>query len=291
MANLDHIMPQPVVAPIFWGDVWVANPAATAALTQLLSDLVTGPYMNGLAQYGVQRGTVAAPITIPDSNPTPNPLIYYDTSNHEQDDITPKLIGWINAGLVPPPPSPTDINQFYFIFPPPGTTGDGKTGTTFQTYRNSGDVIGNGWQGYHNMGDTNPAPPPTYYWAIVKTNDVTPPLDGTPSRAQSFAKGLSHIVSHELVEQLADRNNSFEEIGDPCQYNGDFTYRGWSVQQYVSDWDKSASNASGCINGDNPVSLKRFLSAVGFDYTQNGVRQFGASTISLDYIAVTMQSQ
>lgn len=274
MANIDHIMPKPVVVPIFWGHDYVVNSDTASRLQQMISDLVTGPFMNGLAQYGVQRGSVLAPAVIDDTNPPPT-ITYYDTSNNLKDEITKKLINWIHAGLVPAPPSPSDINQLYIILPPPETT--------FQTYNSSGDPTGLGIQGYHNVGNTNPSPPPTYYWAIVKTNF------GPPSPALPFVNGVALTIGHELVEQLVDRNGRFEEVGDPC-INNQVSYRGWSVQQYHSDWDTSPANPSGCINGDNPVSLERFLTAIGFDYHHRGLKALGTATINLDYIAAKMQS-
>lgn len=269
MANINHIMPKPVVVAIFWGHDYVVNPTTVTNLKQMLSDLVTGPFMNGLVQYGVQRGTLLAPIVIDDTQP-PATIVYTDTQNHLRDDITKKLISWIDAGRVPPPPSPSDSNQLYLIFPPPGTTP--------QMYNGASDPIGNGAQGWHNEGVTNPAPPPTLYWAIVKTNDAG---DVT---TLDFVNNVAFVACHELVEQCVDRNGTFEEIGDPC-VNTAVRYRGWKVQQYHSDWD------NGCINGDSPISLKRFLKAIGFDYPHKGLRSLGTSTINLDYIAFTMQSR
>lgn len=268
MANISHIMPKPLAVPIFWGHDYVANPTTANNLRQMLSDLVTGPFTNGLAQYGVQRGSMTAPIIIDDRNP-PSTITYTDSNNQLKDEITKQLIKWINAGTVPPPPSPTDINQLYLIIPPPETTP--------QLFNSASDPIGNGVQGFHNEGRTNPDPPPTYYWAIVKTNDV-----GDPATL-AFVNGIAVKIGHEFVEQCADRNGSFEEIGDPCN-NTLVTYRGWTVQQYQSDWD------NGCINGDKPISLKRFLIAIGFDVQHKGLRSLGTSTINIDFIASTMQS-
>src|ERR1700732_4605435 len=112
MTNISHIMPKPLVVPILWGHDYVANQTTVSNLTQMLSDLVTGPFMNGLAQYGVRRGSMTAPIIIDDNNP-PATVIYRDGNNQLKDEITKQLIKWINAGTVPPPPSPTDINQLY----------------------------------------------------------------------------------------------------------------------------------------------------------------------------------
>jgi hypothetical protein len=98
--------------------------------------------------------------------------------------------------------------------------------------------------------------------------------------------GISHNltaagVCHELVEQCVDRDGSYEEIGDPCNCQNAFTYRGWGIQKYWSEWGNR------CINGDNPVSLKQFLKAIGFDFQHNGLKSLGTSTLNLDYIALT----
>lgn len=279
MANISHIMPKPLVVPIFWGHDYVANPTTANNLQQMLSDLVTGPFVNGLAQYGVQRCSLVAPSFIDDSSP-PKTITYKDTNNKLVDEITGKLIGWINLKLVPPPPSASDNNQLYYIFPPPETTP--------QTYNGASDPIGNGVQGWHNEGNTNPAPPPSYYWAIVKTNDRGPVSD-----SQNFVNNLAQITCHELVEQLVDRNGSFEEIGDPCQCRG-ATYRGRSVQPYWSEWGNVTSGNAWdqhCVSGDSPISLKQFLSAIGFDFNTKGLRTLGTSVINIDYIALTMQSK
>jgi hypothetical protein len=192
--------------------------------------------MNGLAQYGVRRGSVANPVIIDDTNP-PSTIVYTDAQNQFVDQITQKLISWINAKLVPAPTSNSDINTVYLIIPP--------SETTPENYNGAGDPIGNGIQGWHNEGVTNPGPPPTYYWAIVKTNDCGPPSGGI-----TFVNNFAQKIAHELVEQLADRTGSFEELGDPCNNDGD-TYRGWQVQKYWSDWD------NGCISGYLPPPMPR----------------------------------
>jgi hypothetical protein len=77
MTNLDHIMPKPVVVPILWGHDYVVNSTTASTLQKLLTDLVTGPFTNGMAQYGVQRGSVLAPIVIDDLSP-PATITYKD---------------------------------------------------------------------------------------------------------------------------------------------------------------------------------------------------------------------
>lgn len=277
MKNIDHIMPKPTVVPIFWGHDYLSNPNTATSLQRLIVDLAAGPFMNGLAQYGVQRGSATEPILIDDPNP-PKTITYVDSNQQLKDEITKKLLSWIKQGLVPPPSTPNDLNRLYLILPPPETT--------FQTFNpnDSTDTIGNGIQGWHNSGKTDPGPPPTLFWAIVKTNDV-----GPPSAAAAFVNGVAIKICHELVEQFVDRNGTFEEIGDPCNSTS-VTYRGFNVQQYHSDWDTSPSNKCGCINGDSPVSLKRFLTAINFDFKGKGLSALGTPILNIDFIARTMQT-
>ena len=210
MPNSSHTMPNPTIIPILWGHDYVANPATAKLVEQLVSDLVTGPFVNGCVQYGVRRGRVTTPVIIDDTNP-PKAVVYRNQQNQLQDDITKKLISWIQAGKVPPLPPPPGIDQFYLIIPP--------SETTPQTYNNATDPIGNGIQGWHNEGVTNPSSSVPYYWAIVKTNDC-----GNPNTGQTFVNNFAQKVAHELVEQLVDRNGTFKELGDPCNNVGD-TYR------------------------------------------------------------------
>jgi hypothetical protein len=194
----------------------------------MISDLVTDSYMNGLAQYGVRRGRMETPIIIDDLNP-PQTIVYTDSNNNLVDEITHKIIEWNNAGLVPPPPG-NNLNQMYLITPPSETTPEMWNGPK--------DPIGKGVQGWHNKGSSNPAPPPTYYWGIVKTNDC-----GLPSAGLTFVNNFAAKVAHELAEQFVDRIGAIVEVGDNCLNNVEY-YRGWTIQQHWSALD------NGCISSD-----------------------------------------
>jgi hypothetical protein len=278
MINADHVMAVPRVVPILWGQVYADNPTAVKIISDLLSDLVTGPFMNGMAQYGVRRGTVQAPIVIKDRNPPKN-IVYFDVNNRLQDDITKQLNVWIAAGLVPAPPSPNDTNQLYLIIPSPSSA--------FQTFNGApsatspGDPTGLGVQGYHNEGVTNPGSPPTIYWAIVQTNFVNSWSNGPISSKNFVSLGVAPTIAHELAEQFVDRNGTYQEIGDKCN-NNSVEYRGWSIQQYLSVWD-----GNGCINGDSPVSVRAFMKAIGRDPSK-GLRALDAAKINLSFIATSM---
>jgi hypothetical protein len=298
MRNIDNIMPKPHVVPIFWGHEYAANPIAAGNLQKMISDIVTGPFMNGLAQYGVQRGSVAAPIIIDDKDP-PATIAYKDAKGVLVDAITKRLKKWIDDAIVPAPPTADDLNQFYIIIP--------SLRTQFLVFNGDGDPTGNGVQGFHAEDNILPTPPPHFYWAIIKTGDA---LDGVfkgdlanaekkdgaldfVGGASGFPNGgqfgLAKKVCHEFAEQCADRNGTFAEIGDNTTKNKcndtELVYRGWVVQKYLSAMDGT------CINGDDPISLKKFLGALGFDFQHKGLRSLGTPAINTEVLAVMMQNQ
>src|ERR1700728_4602685 len=125
--------------------------------------------MNGMAQYGVRRGRVAKPVIIDDTNPPPT-VVYYDKNNQLQDDITKKLIAWIEAGLVPPRPPAPGNDQLYVIIPP--------SEMVPETYNGSGDPIRNGVQAWHNEGVTSPPYSPKHPAAMslrIHIRHICPP--------------------------------------------------------------------------------------------------------------------
>src|ERR1051326_7796397 len=72
-----HIMPNPRIVLILWGNYYATNPSVVTSATQLIADLVTSRFMNGLAQYGVGSGSVAGQsivINIPPPTPEPTNL-------------------------------------------------------------------------------------------------------------------------------------------------------------------------------------------------------------------------
>jgi hypothetical protein len=153
------------------------------------------------------------------------------------------------------------------------------TEATLFIFLNDGDPIGNGVQGFHNTGQSKTPGPQTLYWGFVKTGDCGDPA--TPG----FVNCVSQKVCHELVEQCANIDGSWGEVGDhPCS-DSTLTYRGLTVHPYYSDW------ANGCQPGDAPVSIRSFLNSIGFDIQDNGLRALNTKVINIAFIATTMQSQ
>jgi len=78
-----------------------------------------------------------------------------------------KVFQHTSQRTVPLLPSPSDINQLYLIIPPRETIPENYSGASY--------TLGAGDQGCHNEGVTDPLSPPSYYWAIAKTNGVDDP--------------------------------------------------------------------------------------------------------------------
>ena len=269
------LIPHPQIVLVLWDHYYVTNPLAVSNSTKLITDLVAGRFMNGLTQYGVHRGTLINTIVIDtnSNNPAPTSWDVSDGNDSKQ------VLAWIDNGTLMPKPQRTSQglppNVLYFIFMPVatqltfGTNPDGTSNTNVC-----------GWHSSGILGDSDNTP---VFWALVRT-------DRAPRTSeQAFVSSFAFCVSHELAEALTDAQSPFGfaasngcEIADICELNP-FPYKGWSIEQYWSNWDAS------CINGDQPVSLTKFLKAISFDPV-NGLRglpmlaQYG-NTISLDYIA------
>ncbi|WP_433355485.1 hypothetical protein ACQP25_16860 [Microtetraspora malaysiensis] len=253
------------VVPIFWGDYYVKiSPQVVTYGVELINDLVGGPFLNGLAQYGVGRGSVTAPVIVSDANPPPQ---LADWQGRD------RLKKWLKYKKVTPEPAVNENHLLYFIFPPPsvdlGTPGGYHEGADY--YAKFG--------GFPNI---------DLYWAILSTT-----IASTYPTPYDFVNYIAPTVAHEIVEIVTDRDLSSGykvtidckdcEIADLC---GDsdahpfYTYRNWitSIPQYYSNWD------NGCIRGDQPVSVRRFLKAINAD-PRRGLRALHAPTINIDYIA------
>jgi hypothetical protein len=229
------------------------------------------------AQYGVGRGSVAGPTTVINI-PPPAP----DPTNLTRDDIGNQLGNWIRAGIVPAP-SFDEINLLYVILLPTGSTITERPG------------VG----GYHTYTwfDNDPfVDAANLFWAAILTNSAR------QTSATTFVNDLAYIISHELCEAFTDRDQEgFQadegcEIGDICEsrdptctsgattVNYNVGGRTWNVEQYWSNWDNK------CINGDQPVSVKRFLQAIGVNGS-TGLRQLGSNVVNVNFVAFRMLSK
>ena len=73
-ANNKHVIRHPRVVLIFWDHYYAINSDVIATTVQMLDDIISGPFMNGLAQYGVSRGTMLGSHIIDITHPNSDPL-------------------------------------------------------------------------------------------------------------------------------------------------------------------------------------------------------------------------
>jgi hypothetical protein len=261
-------MKTPRVVAVFWGHFYVLNPDIVSAGRQLLIDLITGPFMNGLAQYGVGEGSFLGPIVV-DTGPT-NP----EPGSANEIAVQDQLMNWLRSGVVSPSPATNEENLLYFIFPPPTTTltlPDGKGGILTSP---------KDFCGYHTHTRFNTSSTrDDLFIGISATNGAN------RTSGKQFMLSISFCVSHECAEAFTNPGGEGFissvngcEIGDVCEQNAFFNYRTWTVEQYWSNWDK------GCIRGDEPVSVRKFLGAIGFPLT-NGLRSLHSPVINVQFIA------
>ena len=252
-----RIIRHPRVVVIAWGHYYVVNPDVVTAGVRLLTDLVGGGYLTGLAQYGVAHGTVVGSVTIDTDSANPAPATI------DRGPLRDQLVEWLSKGRVNPAPATNEDSLLYFVFPDPSTTL--ALGTT------------TGFCGYHYSGKFN---------GSSDHDDLFFAAIGTGGRAETgadFMQQISYCVSHELAEALTDRDGDgfFDgacEISDICETKGNYTYRNtWTVEQYWSNWHKT------CIHGESGVSLRRFVQAV--NASPSSLRSLGMADISIESIA------
>jgi hypothetical protein len=247
---------QPQIVLVLWDHFYISTPQAVTQAQLLISDLVGGPFMNGIAQYGISRGSLLNTIVL-DTNTHAAPASWDSTGNSDGNQIK----AWLNDGTLTPQSTPTTL---YFLFLPTTmqlTNGKNKDGTP------NTNVCG-----WHSS-DGN------LFWGLVRTDGAD------QTTANSFVNSFAFCVSHELVEAFTDCDGNTGyyssngcEIGDICETKAFFAYRGWTVEQYWSNWD------SACIHGDQPVSVRKFVKGAGFSPIA-GLRDLHFSRIGLDTIA------
>jgi hypothetical protein len=222
-----HVVQNPRVVIIYWDSSFATNPEAISSLNQLVSDLLIGSFMEGLAQYEVNLGSVVGSVVIDNAR-------YPIPAKINSDGFTSQLTKWLDDGAVVPKPSSNERNLVYLIVPPIATTVTDGTGAC--GYHGSGQ--------YHTSGDDN------LIWAAVFAY---------PSSSSS-ANNVAFCVSHELAEALSnpDQQGFFSdnvsgqscEIADICESSGPgccttFPYLGWSVESYWSQSERTCHAPSG----------------------------------------------
>ena len=234
---------------VFWGSAWnlpSTDPSA-AVIIASVQQILKGPYLSGLRQYGVKRARFGGSLVVT----SPAPPASFDDGN-----VQDVIWALIDDGHFPEPDDPGGRN-IYCTFMPPGTTyGPG------------------GARGAHSVGTDFDLPADVdHAWvAWIGTNT----LDMTLS-----------TFTHELVETCTDPEldawkiqglpAAEDEIGDVCNLL-DGPLNGLNVESYWSAFDNvcliptawsvrrtlagagKKLNGQGLLSLQNPIpSLNQFL--------------------------------
>lgn len=192
---------------IFWGSAWndaSVSPSAVSILGDV-QNVLSGPFMSGLRQYGVRRCHFGGSIVVTDPAPP---------ATYEDDDVEDMIWALIDDNKFPDPDDPGGRN-LYMVFMPPGTAYSGP---------GSRDIIGK-----HLVASDYdfPADIDNAWVGFV----LTSPDLGTLTRA----------FFHELAEMCTDPEGDAwgvagnQEIGDVCNaspqpLNGVTVEPYWSVE-------------------------------------------------------------
>jgi hypothetical protein len=251
--NEKAIIPNVRVMVVCWGKFYDDHPDALDSAYALCKDLVTGPYLNGATQYGVGRGSMVGSARIVDTAPP---------ATLSPDEARSRIVGFVRD-TIPDKPAINEQALLYVLFTPPATKPTIASGNDdFCGYHDSAK--------FHDESAHN-----DLFYAVIRTDK------GDTSSGTALIQSVSGCVSHEIAEAVTSRDGRgyFKgscEIGDLCEQTGTHDYRGWQVEQYWSQWDRT------CINGEAPVSVRRFLQAIGAGLN---LRALNAPVINIEYIA------
>jgi len=241
---------------IFWGTQWAGNPNPLATqVTNAVRNLLAGPYMSFLAQYGVRRGSLWGTLFFTSSDP-PQSFSYANVGSF--------IINQLDQDQLPEPDS--DWPLFYCVIMPSNVSFQGDPrletvplppGTLSKVVGANSSII---WNDY-DLGDVD-NDPAHYAWVGS---------DGTVDY-------ITTVLSHELVEACTDPNGGNGivqvnppcaggacQIGDPCTGICDFV-RGVKVQSYWSQlgpWTGNGFSPNGACLVPKLYSVRRALAGAG----------------------------
>lgn len=232
------IIPHVSLHLIFWGSAWPAPPTGPTAneVINAAREIVKGPYMTGLLQYGVKPGTLHGSSFEP-SDP-PNPLT--------KDAWHTKIWDLVDGGNVPPQGS-GGLNLYMLVLPP---------GITFDDDPSEGGAHGAPLK-YHFPFSIN-----TVFAGFVLNqgtlDDVTANLSHEIVEACTDTEGSNTFANDGWT--IDGRSHPHNEIADVCQNMKNYV-NGVNVQGYWSNVDHV------CII-PRAFSLKTFMLAKGLDPTK-----------------------
>jgi hypothetical protein len=217
---------------IFWGSDWnlpSTSPTVNEVVTAV-QNVLAGPFMSGLVQYGIDRSPFRGAIIV--TSPPPAFL----PNNFDEGDVEDIVNKLINNGTFPEPDEPGGRN-IYFVMMPPNTKFKGD----------DGDI---GAHSHFSSG--SPIDVDTAWCVWVGHNDI-----------DTMTKAFGHELAETCTDPEGDgwtvdgQPDGLNEIGDIC--NSRFnTLNGITLEAY---W----SRVDGACLLPGAYSLKRFMRSKGFD--------------------------
>jgi Protein of unknown function (DUF3892) len=199
---------------IFWGQEWAStsSPVPMGTVVGDVQSIATGPYLDGLEQYGVSGAYVDRIIELTDEDP-PNPFNYHDGED--------RVSSLIDDNVVPEPDE-ENVTAIYVVLLPHTVAGVPL-------------ALPAGLRGEH----TRLLKPDLGHLALNSIPVAWIGNNGTPD-------WITETFSHELVETLTDpdgsgwqveprSSTSWNEIADVCQ--SAYRLNGVSVSSYWSNGD------------------------------------------------------
>jgi hypothetical protein len=236
---------------IFWGSLWnqPSTSPSTGDIINAVQNLLAGPFLSGLRQYGIDRSPFRGAIVVTSPEPPALPNTFSDAGG----DIEDLVNALINDGHFPEPDEDGGRN-IYCVVMPPNTKYNGPDGVIgAHSHFSSGSII-----------DVDNA---CYAWI------------GNAALAT-----MTKAFGHELGETCTDPEGdgwtideappTQNEIGDICNLNFG-TVNGVTVEPYWSIFDKA------CILPTS-FSVRRALASAGKKLNGKGLLSLQSSIPSLN---------
>lgn len=215
-AHQKHIITGPNIVLVLWDDFFVNTAGASDQARQFAQDLVTGPFMNGLVQYGINRGSVVATVSLSSTTFKPSKSTW-DTGGSDDGD---QLVSWLKNNQITTHPSVNETKLLYVIYLPRTlglTNGKNQDGTP------NTNVCG--WHGHRKFNSASTAD--DLFWCVLRTDGAD------TSSAQTLVGSVAFCASHEITEAMTNRDSQGWhgddengcEAGDLCEQNATFSYR------------------------------------------------------------------
>lgn len=169
------ILKTPIAQAVFWGADWKALAPLEQRLAELVDLLISGPFMQPLAQYGVERGSAHEAPALLDQVPLPAPGKILD-----DDQLRQFLADQARSGRMGL--APVTDGRLYVVFLPPGQ----KITYIYDTL--------SALNGYH---DADATAAPNVYYAVILL-----PSGTTKSIVERAALPLSQMLIDTCTDPL-----------------------------------------------------------------------------------------